>query len=163
MQTLFLYQNKQVPNKSSLFHAHIVCCVIAFCFKHLSLYNLNVAFLLDYIICLSDQGPTANNTKRIWHTILTICDWLGINPTRNKFLSVESNVTDMFFNMKNEGEIVTYKEIWRTIVCFYCCFVTPLSQVRGRVERSPTGLTPPHTNVHVPSQEPVAKWLSFFN
>ena len=28
---------------------------------------------------------------------------------------------------------------------FYCCFVTPLSQVRGRVEISLTGLTPPHT------------------
>ena len=28
---------------------------------------------------------------------------------------------------------------------FYRCFVTPLSQVRGRVERSLTGLTPPHT------------------
>ena len=28
---------------------------------------------------------------------------------------------------------------------FYCCFVTPLSQVRGRVERSLTGLTPPQT------------------
>ena len=28
---------------------------------------------------------------------------------------------------------------------FYCCAVVPLSQVRGRVERSLTGLTPPHT------------------
>ena len=28
---------------------------------------------------------------------------------------------------------------------FNCCAVVPLSQVRGRVERSLTGLTPPHT------------------
>ena len=28
---------------------------------------------------------------------------------------------------------------------FYCCAVPPLSQVRGRVERSQTCLTPPHT------------------
>ena len=28
---------------------------------------------------------------------------------------------------------------------FICCFVTPLSLVRRRVERSQTGLTPPHT------------------
>ena len=29
-------------------------------------------------------------------------------------------------------------------------------------ERSPTGLTPPHTHVPVPSQEPVAQWLLLF-
>ena len=44
----------------------------------------------------------------------------------------------------------------------YCYFVTPLSLVRGRVERSRTDLTPPHTNVLVLSQENVVQWLSLF-
>ena len=35
---------------------------------------------------------------------------------------------------------------------FYCCAVVSLSQVRGRVERSLTGLTPPHTVCACPKQ-----------
>ena len=46
---------------------------------------------------------------------------------------------------------------------FYCCFVTPLSQVRGRVKRSLTGLTPPHTLCACPKPGTCNPVLSLFN
>ena len=44
---------------------------------------------------------------------------------------------------------------------FYCCFVTPLSQVRGGL-RLTNRLNPATYCVPVPSQEPVVQWMSLF-
>ena len=43
---------------------------------------------------------------------------------------------------------------------FYCCFVTPLSKVRGRVEHSQTGLTHHISNIPVVTQESLVQRLS---
>ena len=68
-----------------------------------------------------DRGCIVHVAERVVMTVLCRCPGrvLSIDP---KCLSISTD--------------------WYCV--FYCCFVTQFFRIRGRVERSKTGLTPPH-------------------
>ena len=106
-------------------------------------------------------GQRAGGRSRKY--IVTVFSATADHSLLSYIVGFVSCLSDIYFLIT---DLVDFKSISTDFYSlFNCCFVTPLSPVRGRVEISLTGLTPPHTLCACPNPgtcSPVGVFVRLF-